>query len=150
MLKATTAKRPRAELSEEADRRDGGQTKILDAVDVAESTRDTTSEAYWTRLTVLRTKRWKHYAPNPYRWWLRHQRPGYLLDVGCGVGRSLAFVGGHGVGVDHNPHSVEACLDAGLVAFTHEDFAASEYAVPGRFDALSLLARSRAHGPFGS
>jgi SAM-dependent methyltransferase len=61
---------------------------------------------------------------------------GFVLDVGCGLGRNLGHVDGHGVGVDHNPHSVEVVRSRGLTAFTPEAFLASEYAVPGRFDSL--------------
>jgi hypothetical protein len=44
----------------------------------------------------------------PYRWNLRRHQPGFVLDIGCGIGRNLEHVDGHGVGIDHNPACVEA------------------------------------------
>ncbi len=70
----------------------------------------------------------------PYRWNLRRLKPGFVLDVGCGLGRNLAHLDGIGVGVDHNIDCVAACQANGLVAFTTESFGTSEYAVPQRFD----------------
>lgn len=72
----------------------------------------------------------------PYRWNLRRLQPGFVLDVGCGIGRNLKHLDGNGVGVDHNPDCVAACRADGLVAFTPDEFAASEYAVPHRFDSV--------------
>jgi SAM-dependent methyltransferase len=69
-----------------------------------------------------------------YRWNLRRLRPGFVLDVGCGVGRNLAHLDGHGVGVDHNPHSVAATRARGLEAYTTEELAASKWNRPGTFD----------------
>ena len=72
----------------------------------------------------------------PYRWNLRRIKPGFVLDVGCGIGRNLQHLDGNGVGIDHNVDCVAACVADGLTAFTPQDFAASEYAVDGRFDSL--------------
>lgn len=69
----------------------------------------------------------------PYRWNLRRLRPGHTLDVGCGIGRALAWV--DGVGVDHNPTSVEHCRRLGLTAYTTEEFASYE---GGLFDTILL------------
>lgn len=101
--------------------------------------KDTNSSEYTDRLSRVQGARWKKHAPNPYRWWLRQQRLGFTLDVGCGLGRSLQYLDGNGVGVDHNPEFVLACKDRGLVAFTPEQFSASEFAEPGRFDSLICL-----------
>ncbi|HKA02919.1 MAG TPA: class I SAM-dependent methyltransferase [Acidimicrobiales bacterium] len=97
---------------------------------------DTQSSEYAQLLTEMQGARWKRYAPNPYRWYVRSRRLGFTLDVGCGIGRGLGYLGGNGVGVDHNPDSVRVCRERGFVAFEPDDFLASEYARPGRFDAL--------------
>lgn len=82
----------------------------------------------------------------PYRWHLRTLKLGFVLDVGCGVGRNLVNLGGRGagVGVDHNPASVAAARRRGLDAFTPDELRVSPYALPGRFDAL-LLAHVAEH-----
>lgn len=97
---------------------------------------DTRSRAYAERLT--RQAPWKRWldVQAPYRWNLRRLRLGFTLDLGCGTGRNLAHLGGNGVGVDHNPHSVEQCRARALEAYTPEEFARSPHARPGRFDAL--------------
>jgi SAM-dependent methyltransferase len=98
----------------------------------------TESAAYTGRLTRLE-QRWTRRVFDvqaPYRWNLRRLDLGFVLDVGCGLGRNLAHVEGHGVGVDHNAHSVEIVRSRGMTAFTPEEFVASEYAVAGRFDSL--------------
>jgi SAM-dependent methyltransferase len=66
----------------------------------------------------------------PYRWNIRRLGLGFVLDVGCGLGRNLEHLDRNGVGVDHNEHSVAIARDRGCTAFT------PEYAVPDRFDAL--------------
>jgi 2-polyprenyl-3-methyl-5-hydroxy-6-metoxy-1,4-benzoquinol methylase len=63
-------------------------------------------------------------------------QPGFMLDVGCGIGRNLAHLDGSAVGVDHNQDSVAVARDRGLRAFTPDEFLASEYARPGTFDSL--------------
>jgi 2-polyprenyl-3-methyl-5-hydroxy-6-metoxy-1,4-benzoquinol methylase len=98
----------------------------------------TESAAYTGRLADLE-QRWIRRVFDvqaPYRWNLRRLELGFVLDVGCGLGRNLGHVDGHGVGVDHNAHSVEVVRSRGMTAFTPEEFLASEYAVPGRFDSL--------------
>jgi SAM-dependent methyltransferase len=95
---------------------------------------------YTRRLLREQGARWKQLldVQAPYRWNLRRLRPGFTLEVGCGVGRNLAHLRGAGVGVDHNAHSVEACRRSGFVAFTPEEFRRTHYAVAGRFDSLLL------------
>ncbi len=98
----------------------------------------TESAAYTGRLADLE-QRWIRRVFDvqaPYRWNLRRLELGFVLDVGCGLGRNLGHVDGHGVGIDHNAHSVEVVRSRGMTAFTPEEFLASEYAVPGRFDSL--------------
>jgi hypothetical protein len=50
------------------------------------------------------------------------------------------------VGVDHNEHSIQACRDRGLTAFTTDEFGETEYAEPGRFGGL-LAAHLVEHMP---
>jgi SAM-dependent methyltransferase len=82
----------------------------------------------------------------PYRWNLRRLELGFTLDLGCGTGRNLAHLGGNGIGIDHNPHSVAAARARGLEAYTGEEFRGSRHATPGRFDAL-LVAHVLEHMP---
>jgi len=96
----------------------------------------TASSEYAQLLTEMQSARWKRYAPNPYQWFLRHLHLGFTLDVGCGVGRTLAYLRGNGVGVDTNAEAVRRCRQRGFEAFVPDDFVASDYARPGRFDAL--------------
>jgi SAM-dependent methyltransferase len=98
----------------------------------------TESDEYAQRLERLEGAWWKRAldVQRPYRWNLRRLRPGFVLDVGCGIGRNLAHLDGHGVGVDHNPASVATCRARGFTAFTAEEFAGTDYARPGTFDAL--------------
>ena len=92
--------------------------------------------AYADRLDDVQGARWKRYAPNPYRWFLRRQHLGFTLDLGCGVGRTLDYLRGDGVGIDTNAEAVRRCRQRGFTAFTLDEFAASPFARPGRFDAL--------------
>ena len=96
---------------------------------------DTSSSWYTDRLRSRPQSFWKRVVPNPYRWNLRHLKLGRVLDVGCGVGRCLAFLDGNGVGVDHNPTSVDECRARGFDAYTPEAFALLEL---GSFDTLLL------------
>jgi len=95
---------------------------------------------YSERLLRLQTARWKTllHVQAPYAWNLRRLRPGFMLEVGCGIGRNLVQIGETGVGVDTNPYSIAVCRERGLTAFTPEEFGASEYAVSGRFDSILL------------
>ena len=96
--------------------------------------------SYTARLERLQGARWKRLldVQRPYRRHLRRLDLGFVLDVGCGIGRNLANLGGRaaGVGVDVDAESVAACERRGLTAFTPESFRASAHARTGRFDAL--------------
>lgn len=104
----------------------------------APRSRDTREADYTRRLERLEGAAWKRWldVQAPYRWNLRRLDPGFVLDVGCGIGRNLVHLDRHGVGVDHNPESIETARERGCTAFTPDEFAASEFARPGRFDAL--------------
>ncbi|WP_181779443.1 bifunctional class I SAM-dependent methyltransferase/NUDIX hydrolase [Pseudonocardia pini] len=95
---------------------------------MAEPDEDTTAGSYTDRLNRLQTARWKQVldVQRPYRWNLRRllgERR--VLDVGCGIGRNLAHLSAESVGVDHNQHSVDACRELGLTAFTTDEFLAA-------------------------
>lgn len=61
---------------------------------------------------------------------------GFVLDIGCGIGRNLKHLDGNGVGIDHNAVCVAACRVDGLIAFTPDEFGSSEFAVDDRFDSM--------------
>jgi SAM-dependent methyltransferase len=112
------------------------------------TTADTRGAAYAERLE--RSQRgWRRLfdVQRPYRFHVRRLGLGFVLDLGCGVGRNLAHLGGHGVGVDHSADSTARAQARGLLAFTPDEFAASEHARPGRFDGL-LVAHVVEHMTF--
>jgi 2-polyprenyl-3-methyl-5-hydroxy-6-metoxy-1,4-benzoquinol methylase len=102
--------------------------------------RSTDGREYAERLRRLESSWWRRLfnVQAPYRWNIRRLRLGRTLDVGCGLGRNLAHLGGNGVGVDHNAESVKIAVSRGLTAFTVEEFHRSEHAVPGSFDSMLL------------
>lgn len=100
----------------------------------------TADGAYTARLLRLEQAKWRRIlnVQAPYRWHIRQLRLGRTLDVGCGIGRNLSHLGGHGVGIDHNADSVAVARTRGLVAYTPADFLLSGDAVVGSFDSLLL------------
>jgi SAM-dependent methyltransferase len=101
----------------------------------------TQDREYTERLVRLQEVPWKKvlHVQAPYRWNLQRLCPGFTLEIGCGIGRNLQHLQGHGVGVDHNEYSVRHARSLGLRAFTGAEFLESEYATgPGRFDSLLL------------
>ncbi|SCG49670.1 class I SAM-dependent methyltransferase [Micromonospora halophytica] len=110
----------------------------------------TEGEDYTRRLQRLGGARWKQLldVQAPYRWNLRRLHLGRTLDVGCGLGRNLANLGGDAVGVDHNPTSVAHARAAGHEAYTIEEFFRSPHARPDAFDSL-LAAHLLEHLPGG-
>ena len=72
----------------------------------------------------------------PYRAHLRGLDLGFVLEIGCGIGRNLAHLRGRSVGVDHNGRAVEIARKRGLVAYTPEQLRGSVWATAGRFDSL--------------
>jgi 2-polyprenyl-3-methyl-5-hydroxy-6-metoxy-1,4-benzoquinol methylase len=72
----------------------------------------------------------------PYRRNIRRLDPGFVLDVGCGLGRNLSHLDARGVGVEPDEVAVATARARGLTVFTPAEFAASTYAGPARFDSL--------------
>jgi SAM-dependent methyltransferase len=100
---------------------------------------DTSENDYAERLSKLQQAKWKRLlrVQAPYHFCLKRLRPGYFLDVGCGIGRSLDWFRHGSVGVDHNKLAVELCRARGLEAFTPEEFVESKYSASGPiFDSL--------------
>ena len=91
--------------------------------------------AYTERLKGARWKRALN-TQAPYRWNLRRLDLGYVLDIGCGIGRNLGHLDGNGVGVDVSPTSIAEARARGLVAYTAEEFPTSPDAQPERYDSL--------------
>jgi SAM-dependent methyltransferase len=96
------------------------------------------TSTYADRLESRAVSRWRKYlgVQLPYRWNLRRLKPGFVLDLGCGVGRNLAHIDGHGIGVDPNHDCVEAARQRGFRAFQPEDFERAAQAERWTFDTL--------------
>lgn len=107
------------------------------------TTRDT---KYTERLSDKQFVWWKRMldVQRPYRRHLRRLKPGFILDIGCGIGRNLIHLNGNGVGIDHNRSSVQMARSKGLSAFTTEEFPTSAFNIPERFDTI-LLAHVAEH-----
>jgi len=99
---------------------------------------DTRSHRYTEELSSRSGASWKRLldVQAPYRWNLRRLELGFVLDVGCGIGRNLLHLEGHGVGVDHNAGSVEVARERGCKAVTSDAFPTSPHARPRSFDSL--------------
>lgn len=98
---------------------------------------DTRSPAYAERLERLANARWKRWldVQAPYRRHLQRLDLGRTLDLGCGLGRHLVALPPGSVGIDHNPHAVEAARARGVDAYLPDAFRASPR-VAERFDSL--------------
>jgi SAM-dependent methyltransferase len=101
---------------------------------------DSVDPAYASRLRTAERVWWKRLldVQRPYRNHLRRLRPGFVLDVGCGLGRNLAHCNGNGVGVDPNVAAVAECRARGFTAFTPDELAASAYGSGAQFDTLLI------------
>ena len=102
----------------------------------------TESEKYTRRLVELESVWWKKLfdVQRPYRLHLQSLKPGFVLDIGCGIGRNLLHLGGHdaGIGVDINPFSVQVARQRNIQAFTPEEFATSDFSRQQIFDSILL------------
>jgi 2-polyprenyl-3-methyl-5-hydroxy-6-metoxy-1,4-benzoquinol methylase len=110
---------------------------------------DSLSDSYALRLMTESSTWWKRVldVQAPYRWNLRHLHPGFVLDVGCGIGRNLSHLNGHGVGVDPNRACVAAARKAGLEAVTPEELDSLQAAQSRAFDSI-LVSHVLEHMPF--
>jgi SAM-dependent methyltransferase len=99
---------------------------------------DQRDQQYADRLVALGDVWWKRLlgAQLPYRWNLRRLQTGFTLDIGCGTGRNLEHLAGHGVGVDPNAAGVSVARSKGWDAFSPDAFQESPYARPETFDSL--------------
>jgi len=100
-----------------------------------------TDAEYAARLRRLQGRWWKRWLPNPYRWHTRHVAVGDVLDVGCGIGRCLAYLEGlphRHVGVDPNVDAVAEARRRGFDARVPGELRAELLAQQqrGQFDTL--------------
>lgn len=100
--------------------------------------RGTEDSSYTRRLENLEGQVWKKLLKpiNPYRWNIRRLAQGKTLDVGCGIGRNLRYMGRRDVvGVDHNPDSVQFVRQLGFEAYEPDEFGA-KYSGQQNFDTI--------------
>ncbi len=104
------------------------------------SATDTRDREYTERLVTLQNAWWKKLTglQSLYAWNLRRLNPGFTLDIGCGIGRNLSHIGGSGIGIDHNRHSVEYVRGLGFEAYTTDEFKRTEHNKPGHFDSILM------------
>jgi 2-polyprenyl-3-methyl-5-hydroxy-6-metoxy-1,4-benzoquinol methylase len=107
---------------------------------------DTRDPRYTARLVATQSAWWKRWldVQAPYRWNLRRLDLGFTLDIGCGVGRNLVNLSGHGVGVDHNKEFIEIARARGLSVFTPEQFRTTSFNIVEGFDSI-LVAHVAEH-----
>ena len=97
----------------------------------------TQSEVYTKRLIALSGRFISRLVGGqPYRWKIKRLATGRVLEVGCGIGRNLNFLGARAIGVDHNSASVAACVQLGFTAYTADDFLNTCDAEHEKFDTL--------------
>jgi SAM-dependent methyltransferase len=106
----------------------------------------TNEKNYTDGLLYRQSAWWKKFfnVQYPYKYNIQRLKPGFVLDIGCGIGRNLLHLNGNGVGVDHNPTSIKVSKSRGLKAYTVDDFLKSSYNRPETFDSI-LLAHVAEH-----
>jgi 2-polyprenyl-3-methyl-5-hydroxy-6-metoxy-1,4-benzoquinol methylase len=83
--------------------------------------------AWWKRLLRVQTVYARH---------LRRLDLGFVLDVGCGVGRSLRNLEGNGVGVDVSEAAVRRCREQGFEAYSKPEFDSLGIGAQRTFDSV--------------
>lgn len=98
---------------------------------------DTAAAGYTRRLQTKSGARWKRAVDvqRPYRNHLRSFGFGRVLDVGCGIGRTMTAFDDV-VGVDHNPDSIAAVRGAGYTGWTTAEWETCPDAVAESFDTV--------------
>lgn len=91
----------------------------------------------YTERLIGYESRWKRFigAHLPYRWNVRRMTEGRVMEVGCGVGRVLAFLD-DAVGVDTNLSSVREARRRGFKALTAEELESKKSDHLGAYDTL--------------
>lgn len=109
---------------------------------MSRESRSSVGPDYAERLRASESVWWKRLVDVqlPYRLHLRGLKLGFVLDIGCGLGRNLTNLGGAsaGIGVDPNTEAVATCRRRGLNAFTPDEFAESEHGRSEQFDTLLI------------
>jgi SAM-dependent methyltransferase len=98
----------------------------------------TDNEDYALRLKELQGNKWKKLfdVQLPYRWCLRALRPGFTLELGCGIGRNLSHLRGNAIGIDHNELAVSMARSKGFEAYLPQEFREQCRDKIGSFDSL--------------
>ena len=86
--------------------------------------KETQSETYTNQLIKEQRKSIKDKLKwmNPYAVHVKRVCEGKVLDIGCGIGRNLEYLGSRSLGVDHNEESIKFAQNRGLNAISLIDF----------------------------
>lgn len=94
--------------------------------------------SYAARLEKLQNATWKRMldVQRPYRLHLTSLNPGFMLDIGCGLGRNLLHNHKNGIGVDQNTECLDIARGRGLQVYTPNEFSQSPLSKGKHFDSL--------------